>query len=453
MSTVVIAKQPDLTFLTTSRRIGEENDSPLPMLFKKDGCFDWDANSYITKYAGGSQTYNIKPLAGTVVKKAYSLNLFCTFIQDNHIELYEINDSKLYQYIESLKERGINDDTIISHGRIALGYIEHLTNIYPGWNLSTHEKNTNEKFNVHHSIRTYRSMGREYKYLYHRSFDGLIHIAVEAEYIHDYEYIQWIDAINCTTYHPDLNDFFISRWQALATLLEITGSRISEVHRITRKMIKDASQCILDSEKRPIIRNIPITKGKYKGKSRDIKTTSEDIQIILLYINLIEAEFPNMKHDAIFVDSKTGEPLKSSYLKNYAKKVINGSKYCRKLRHLSNHSFRHRFITLHIAKAIKKIAASGSFSNILNVAATACRKITMHASNATLSHYVHLASEYTDKSEQEEVELSQSSSHIRARINKMITISESLRSKAISDKEALDSIISTLDEFRNLHIS
>jgi pimeloyl-ACP methyl ester carboxylesterase len=77
--------------------------------------------------------------------------------------------------------------------------------------------------------------------------------------------------------------------------------------------------------------------------------------------------FPDMEHDALFVDSVTGKPLKSTYLKNYAKKVINGSKYCEALNHLTNHSFRHRFITLNIAKSIKKISAQGSFSSILTL--------------------------------------------------------------------------------------
>jgi integrase len=450
MSKVIIAKQPNLTFLATSRRTEQKNNCPLPIIFNSSGCFDWDANSYITDYSGGSQTYNIKPLAGTSVKRAYSLNLFCSFLEDKSTKLYEINNSSLYKFIDSLKERGINDDTIISHGRVALDYINHISKIYPEFCLSTCENDPIKKYKVHYTNKTFKIMGREYKYLHHRSFDGLIHISAEAEYVHDYEYIQWMDAIHCTTYHPRLDEYIISRWQALSTLLEITGSRISEIHKITKTMIINSAKNILDSDNKKIIRNIPITKGKYKGKTRNVKTTSEDIQIVLMYLKLTEKKYPNIKHDYIFVDLHSGEPLKASYLKNYTKKVINGSKYCRKLRHLTNHSFRHRFITLNIAKAIKKMSASGSFSNILSVASTACRKLTMHASNSSMANYVHLASEYIEESDQSD--FSEFSSHIRSRISKMILITKSLQSKAINDKEALDSLVYTVNELMGLHI-
>lgn len=450
MSTVIIAKEPNLKFLVTSRRRDQINDSPLPLILKKGGRFDWDANSFITEYGGGSRSYNIRPLAKTVQKKAYSLNLFCNFLDDKSINLSDINDSTLYQYAEVLKERGIFDDTVLKHGRTAIEYIQYLSKKYPEWKLSSTEEDPDREFNVHYEIKKYKKGTIEKNYLHHDSLAGLIHIAAEAEYIHDHELIMWLDAINCTSHHPKPDTFFISRWEALTTLLEITGSRISEVHKITRTMIKEASGSLLVNKKIPIIRNIPINKGKYKGKTRNIKTTYEDIQAILIYIYLIEDIFPNMDHDAIFVDSQVGTQLKPSYLKNYAKKVINGSKYCDVLKHLSNHSFRHRFITLHVAKAIKKISASGSFSNILSVATNACRKVTMHASNESLSHYVHLASELNDKSDDMDITLNKVSTQITIRVKKMITIADLLHSKKISEVEALNSLLSTIDRLKKL---
>ncbi|WP_252716575.1 hypothetical protein [Acinetobacter haemolyticus] len=139
---------------------------------------------------------------------------------------------------------------------------------------------------------------------------------------------------------------------------------------------------------------------------------------------------------------------KSYYLKNYAKKVINGSKYCEALRHLTNHSFRHRFITLNIAKAIKKISAQGSFSSILSVASNACRKVTMHANNESLSHYVHLATEYNEKNDQADIDMSNVSPQIRIRVKKMISIANLFRLKEINEAEALDSLLSTIDGFK-----
>ncbi|GAB3535077.1 site-specific integrase [Photobacterium alginatilyticum] len=448
MSTVVVAKEPDLTFLVTSRKRNQVNDCPLPIILKEEGAFDWDANSFLTKYGGGAQTYNIRPLAKTVEKKAYSLNIFCNFLEESSIELFEINDSTLYKYVELLKGRDIFDDTVIKHGRTALEYIQHLGKKHPKWKLATSKADAGREFSVHYEIKKYKNGAVDKEYLHHDSLNGLIHINSEAEYIQDHELILWLDAINCTTYHPKPNQLLISRWEALTSLLEITGSRISEVHLINRTMIKEASSSLLESGKIPVIRNIPINKGKYKGKFRNVQTTHEDIQVILLYIYLIEDMFPDMDHDAIFVDSDIGTQIKPSYLKNYAKKVINGSKYSDALRHLSNHSFRHRFITLNIAKALNKLSASGSFSSILNVASNACRKITMHASNSTLSNYVHLASELNNKSNGMETDLNKVSTQIRIRVRKMMTIATLLHSKEISEAEALDSLLSTLDEFR-----
>lgn len=437
-----------ISYTATSKRKNEINACPLPIILKKDGRFDWDANSYLTNYGGGSEVFNITKLATTVKKKAYCLNLFCAFIEDFKIKLNKINDSTLYQYVEHLKNRAINDETITQHVRTALQYIVHLTLKYPEWKLSTEEENTTDKYRVHYTVKIYKRGRIENKFFYHRCLDGLIMISTEAEFIHDYEFVKWNDAINCTTYHPKLNDLLVSRWQTFATLLDITGSRISEVHQITRTMIKKASQSLLDSTAKHVIRNIPINKGKYKGKTRQVQVTKEDLQVILWYISIIEQKFPNMKHDAIFVDIDTGNQLAHSYLKNYAKKIINGSTYKRQLRHVSNHSFRHRFITIQVAKAIKKISKYGSFSDTLTIAANACRKLTMHASNETLSHYIHLATGLNNYNDIDDVDSNNVSSQVSIRLTKMIEISEQFHANKISESETLKSILSTLDEFK-----
>ena len=155
-----------------------------------------------------------------------------------------------------------------------------------------------------------------------------------------------------------------------------------------------------------------------------------------------------MKHDGILVNSINGNQLKPSYLKNYAKKVINGSKYRDQLRHLSNHSFRHRFITIHVAKAIKKLSNSGSFSNILSIAADACRKITMHASASTLSHYIHFADDINNNKDFDSP-WNELSSQVRIRLKKMISTAQLLRSNTISESDALKSFLSTLDYFNS----
>jgi hypothetical protein len=445
MSYVIVAQNPQLDFLTVSKKLGERSNCPLPLLLKDNGEFHWEANSFLTDFAGGPQVYNIKPLATTVVKKSYSLNIFCSFLEDNAIEHPEIDDSSIYEFIDLLKERGINDQTILSHGRTALEYIIDLSDKNPEWRLATADKNPIETYKVHYSVLSFKKGGRIISYVMHHAFDGLNHISTEADYIRDHELMMWFDAIKCTTYHPVVDDFLYWRWYTLGTVLDITGSRISEVHKITRSMIKKAFQASQYSDRSPVIRDIPILKGKNKGRTRQVITTTEELQVIMCYINMIEQRFPSIKHDALFVDTNGGSPLKLSYLKNYAKKVIDGSKYSRDLRHLSNHSFRHRFITLTIAKEIRKISKSGSFKEVLKVAATACRKISMHASNDSLANYVHLACEYNNDLDSE---VTQQPTQTRLFIRKLNIIVESYRSGQLSDKDTLNSLLAALDDFQ-----
>jgi site-specific recombinase XerD len=417
------------------------------MILKEDGSFDWNANSFLTNSGGGANVYNIKPLATTIVKKAYNLNIFCSFLELAACDICGVDDSTLYQFVDHLKNRGVNDDTIKKHIRLALDYIVYISDKQPELKLACSDDGENAvNYKVHYTKQSFTKGNTKISFLEHTCLQGLIHISTDLEYIRDYQLEMWLDAINCTTYHPDIDDFLLSRWQAFTTLLDITGSRISEVHQITRSMIKEAAKSLLSSNRKPIIRNIPVIKGKYKGKTREVVTTQEDIQVLLWHIEIVENMFPNISHDAIFVDSRNGNALKSSYLKNYAKKVINGSKYCRELRHLTNHSFRHRFITLTVAKSIRKLSESGSFHNILTVAASACRKITMHASNDTLSAYIHLASEINQPNQPSEENTVPT--QIKVRLKHMLKIENELNSAEIDEKKALEGLLTILSELR-----
>ncbi|MEI8665941.1 site-specific integrase [Pseudoalteromonas sp. B28] len=448
MSKVFIADQPNLGNILTSSRIAERSKCQVPLIIQEGGSFDWNANAFLTHVGGGPSVYNIKPLATTVVKKAYNLNLFCSFLELENTNIYDVNDSTLYHFVDHLKDRGIFDDTIIKHVRLAIEYIVYISNQQPEVMLASCDKDDTGSYQIHYTRKTIKKGHMEIPYFTHHCLDGLIHISADVDFIRDHELEMWLDSINCTTFHPIVDDFLLSRWQAFTTLLDISGSRITEVHQITRSMIKEAAKCLLGSNKHPIIRNIPVVKGKYKGKKREVVTTRDDIQILLWHIEMVENMFPDISHDAIFVDSRNGEALKATYLKNYAKKVINESKYCRDLRHVTNHSFRHRFITLTIAKSIKKLAKSGSFHNILTVAANACRKITMHASTDTLSRYIHLAHEINQPSSNQSIEENQVSTQVKIRVKHMLKVADDLNSTKIGEKEALDSLLTTLSELR-----
>jgi hypothetical protein len=101
-----------------------------------------------------------------------------------------------------------------------------------------------------------------------------------------------------------------------------------------------------------------------------------------------------MDHDQLFVNVENGNQLAASYFKKYSEKVIKQSIYKDELAGITNHSFRHRFVTLNIVKNLNMYKDVGNYTNILAIAMKAVRKLTMHASDDTLSEYVHLALEY-----------------------------------------------------------
>ncbi|WP_417310913.1 hypothetical protein [Devosia sp.] len=444
MSKLVIAKNPDLSFLTTNVSKTTSKEYTLPIIIT-DGSLDWDANGFITFYSGGPNVYNIKPSFETVQKKSYKLNLFCSFLYKNNTRYHQINDSTLYQFTLELKKRKVNDSTIKSYIVTALEFVVYLNKEYPSWNLATSDEVTDKSYKVHYEVKKVIRGYRNKEYLSHSCLNGLINISTEIHFLHDDEFEKWLDAINVTSLHPIKDDFIVERWYAFGTLLEVTGSRISEVDQITRSMIKEASKDLFNPNSIHYIKNIPIKKGKYKGNKRTIKITKEDLQIILNYILKVEEKFKDITHDFIFVDLMNGKKLTLSYLKNYARKVINNSPYEKVLKHINNHSFRHRFITLQIAREIKRLSKYGSFANIISVASEACRKITMHASTNSLSSYVHLATTLNEKNSYNDECFSELSSQTRIRILNLKDISTSFKNNLINEKEALDRIISEID--------
>ena len=90
------------------------------------------------------------------------------------------------------------------------------------------------------------------------------------------------------------------------------------------------------------------------------------------------------------------------------------------------------------------IAESGSFSNILSVASTACRKVTLHATNQTLSHYIHLATEYNTENSRDALGLDNVTTQFRIRIKNMLTTVKKLDHEQIDEKQALVELLNSL---------
>jgi integrase len=262
------------------------------------------------------------------------------------------------------------------------------------------------------------------------------------EYIRDDEFIDWLDAIHHTTEHPIPYKLLVLRWESISYLLDATGSRISELSDITRSMIKEAYDPLASADEEGELNSIPIKKGKYKGEKRSLPVSNGTLQLVMSYIQLIESQWPNMDHDELFINVTNGKPLKGSYLKNYTLNVIKNSKYAQKLAHLNNHSFRHRYITLNVAKTLRSYNSGAIFSNILTVAMSAVRKLTLHASNSTMEQYVHLAQLYNQKFT---LGTEKVSSIVRTEIAKLKRITQRYKINKVSSEEALVNLIKIIN--------
>lgn len=395
MSSILTAKSPDLSMLMGFPQ--EKFDYPL--ILDKNKNFYVQPNNYILKFGGGVNTYGVKPVSSTIIDRTRSLVIFLNFIEDKNLSIFEITDADIIKYVSHLSEtRNIKDNkTTKRHVRVALDYILYLQEIYTDKKLITSEESPKEVFNIHITMLSYSRYSIDY--IDHVSITNLVSLSEEVTMASDTQYYLWTDAIHNTNYHPQPSETLILRWESMSFLLEACGSRISELHLFTRTLIKNAYKPLADANKMVYMKDIPIKKGKYKGKTRKIKIANGTLQHIMSYINLIEEKWPDMNHEQLFVNVENGEKLAKSYFKKYSEKVVNNSIYSKELADISNHSFRHRFITLRIVQTIKNYSNKGSFTNLLKIAMKAVRKLTMHANDDTLSEYVHLAMEYIDDEE------------------------------------------------------
>ncbi|MBE8232947.1 MAG: site-specific integrase [Endozoicomonadaceae bacterium] len=392
MREIFTAKTPNLSFLRWAVPL---TDFKYPFITTMDGSFDWLANEFIMKFSGGIDTYGITPVTSTIESKARSLRIFLNYIDENKLLLVDIEDHTIYKYVKFLtSERTIDNRTLKSHVRCALHYLIFIQEQNQALQLITSEVRPKGKFQIHVEFKKYLTRTFSQEYIDHSAIKHLHTYSADVAMVSDEQFFYWLDSIYDTKEHPTPSIELVLRWEAISYLLEATGSRITELNDISRESLKNIYDPLGDANEYKILEKVPIKKGKYKGEFRSISIQNGTLHKIILYIQHIEIKWPDLEHDKLFIDSRYGKPLTASYLKNYTKFVINKSQYSTKLKNISNHSFRHRFITLQIAKNLKKYDKTGTMTNMLTVAMTAVRKLTMHSSNDTLSTYVHLASQY-----------------------------------------------------------
>ncbi|MFH4745374.1 site-specific integrase [Vibrio harveyi] len=431
MIKAITAKEVDLSFLSSSAQ-GSVN---YPYIINADGSFHWLANSYITQIGGGIGSYGLKPKQKTIIPKAQSLAAFLNFMHERNTNELFTTDDDIFAYTKHLLKKEIKPGTCKKHVRNALSYLIYVQQCDDKLNLISTDKKTSSMYQIHATLEYYVKGYTRQEFINHKAIEHLADPSAEVQMVHDNEFFYWVDAINCSSEHPNPDELTILRWEAMSYLLEGTGSRISELHLFTVSMIKSAYNPLKDDVQE--LNNIPIHKGKNAGQTRKVAISNETLQSVMIYIKAIEEKFPNRGHDQLFVSLKDGSPLSAEYFQQYSKRVISGSKYAKELAHLTNHSFRHRFITLAVAKALHKFAKPGTFTNILTVAMNAVRKLTLHASQSSMSTYVHLAQNYNEQSIKVPTQANSQLRLIAYRVRELLELNENGRK---DDTETLNLI-------------
>ena len=442
MTEIRIAKSPDLNFL----KVLPNEPFNYPYFLNSNGHFDWEANLYLLEYSGGNLTYGVRPVPSTIIAHAQSISILLNFIEKTHgLSLLDFKNANFFDYVSDLKKRNIDNSTIKTHCRKAIDYFLYLQKKYTNIMLITEKRNNKKQYQINVIKKTSYAGGKANPYYDHKSFEDLTVIKEEVDYIRDEEFLDWLDAINHTAEHPTARKIIKLRWEAITYLLDATGSRISELKDITRSMIKAAYNPLEDLDDEVNIPYIPVKKGKYKGQFRTIPVSNGTIQLLLGYINEIETVWPEMDHDKLFVNMKNGKPLSGNYLKNYTLSVIKKSKYAERLRHVNNHSFRHRYITLNVAKKIREHCAIGPVTNLLPLALSAVRKLTLHASVDTMNTYVHLAQDYNNRYRLKN-EHAKVSSLLKTELKKLKQIKKQFESGKMLEKVAFEAMLEIINE-------
>ncbi|WP_312716727.1 site-specific integrase [Stutzerimonas nitrititolerans] len=374
-----VAKTPRLDFLFNH---GHTKPPPLPLLFDSHGKFCWELNSFLTKYGGGANSYGVRPAPKTVLSHADTLNVFQVYLERNKLTIFDVTDETLYDFVKYKQHsRTANSTTIKRIVRRILLLLEHTQEENKFHSLLTTDSSAHN-FQINATEDHYRLNRRTpLRFLTHPCIDDLRNTPTEPIiFIRNSELSAWHEAINDYT----SNQYIIDRWYTLATLLEHTGSRIEEVINIP------ASSIINAYKNNDLVRDIPVLKGKYKGCFRQVLVPRAELQELYKFILLTRSNHPHSElHDKIFVNEDTGYPLARSTFNSYYAVVIKASRHAELLKGISYHNFRHRYLTILVAKNISKLSKM-SKANILDVAMAIARKDSYHASKSTLSTYIHL---------------------------------------------------------------
>ncbi len=412
--------------------------SKYPLFFYETGNFCWELNDYIYHISGGKRNqYGVKPSVSTVCQKAERLNLFLEYIELKKKSFFDVDDEILSEYKKHITLRGNKekrDSTITRHIRDILGFIEFLQ--YQNKDLFLFTVSDEQVSNVDseafryqiHAIQKYNFHSKK-TYLSHECIESLSDFKIEIDYIKDYEIDMWLEAINDVTD----NQYIIDRWCFLTTLLEYTGSRISEIYDI--KMAD-----IIASYEKNIPLKVPVGKKGTKGYGQHRHIHIPSTELSELYEFVIQtknkvAEFGIELHECLFVDTDTGKPLSESYFNRLFELVIPKGKYKDKLRKLGFHSFRHRYFT---KKMFDLLQANNGRKPNLKEAADELLLDSLHASINSLATYIHLAEDFDRPSLREEGQSRKEFRKEQSLVWKIKNILNQVDATEICDEDAIE---------------
>lgn len=348
-------------------------------------CFE--ANAYLIELSKkGLSNFN----GGTL--KTYATNIShlvkYKYLLKSNTKFTELDDNHIYDFITTLKNRGISDSHVITIAKQSFEFLFFVAKLYNKTNLI----GTGNKF----QIRLRKTRSRQQ--ISHSSFDfSYTHLALPRP-----SHSNPIMPVSLTNIKK-LRNFVIENCKGdlkfrnlcLLDLLELTGARRTEIINLTIKHLKEATiSGVKDSL--PLLK-FETLKKRQANNLRYIPIPQNLLNNLLRYMryyrNPIIKKYGIQEHGMLFISHRSGKPLGSDTLTTY---LNSWSKLADIEPAVHAHQFRHRYITEKFKALIIQhdINTPDSFSKLLLSHEKLKQQVlqwTGHSNINSLDPYIHLA--------------------------------------------------------------
>ena len=360
----------------------------VPFLTWPDGNPCPEANLYIISLL--QRNLSTSGGGGSIGQYAYVISRLMRFCFEGRLRLQHLTDAQFVKFVESLRSpntrgRRPTQNTIISNGRVVLGFLAYLEDFFGG--LSLLGENGRIKAFRKKTTSSYNGKKVEREIWDHSSFGSPSPLRRRSPIAKD-----TIDSLNRAAASVSKSSFLIHRRQILIRVLEMTGARVGEV-----ALLKSAD--ILETFRRNRRFLTFYTLKRRAEHKRDIPVLKQDLADLVNFIEVSRrsvirrSKWRNKDHGSLFISEKSGSPLTAATLSNEIGKLRRHSGMTTKA---SAHLFRHRFITRMLIQLIEeyKFQNESDFRSAL-LEIEGFKKVltewTGHASPASLDPYIDLA--------------------------------------------------------------